>query len=1288
MARLASSRLFRAEAMRLDWGRVLEAQVEQVHRSQSPLADRLMPSGRQLEEAKRRSRDLHVWWACSPRLGVPRAPFTVWARIPKDPLAKVATVTAPGGAGEAPITAWHVEAAVVELSVTPSDATRPVRVTLHRLTGSLADVVAAAVVPAGSGPTTVGLRCSGATFARVDNASVTGVRIRSLVDVVNDPGWRPLEVVGVPAEQPWPATDYDTTDQGLVSDLKPPRDAAVDRLARGAPPLGWSPMTQSGRAAPPWVSADPDGLVKEVQVELLPELEPLYRASVQEWTQRTLEETRAVAGPSNGPRTSSLDTSAVIRPLSLLTLPAQTDPLLNLATGFGTTYTVDTKLPFDGWPDIAERLDFMVTADYSRTPPPRRRKGTYAAYAPVVGPHTATAPPTGLTAGRAGLVGPQHPDDPWRESVRVSWDALPTTVSFGRVSAGVLARWDASSLTSECLAPPRDSGGVRPLTLSPDGPEGEPGHDRIAFVDGAADIPIGSGGRDVGYAATLVDIHGLWSAWRDVPYSGDEPGPQAPRVISLALDSTFTGNAAACPSSLRLEAAVDWSERTPAQLVGAALFYPMASASAPPPAGLDPDLATPAGCFRRDFGLAFPTDTPVPSGCTVACLSADGTEVVLAGPGQGDGGRRYAVEVPIPSLDWTPTQRWGVQVWLRSVLAVGASPTPWVPGAPNPARAVAASPVPVTPLPPPAPPGVPLGSTLDAQGCSHVRVRWSLPAGATVRSSIVWEVSETALVKAAGGLYTPPPVPVGSAGSPSPGLRLAALWDAYDRMGDTARRAAFRRLAEVDASVTAHDVQLPKGSTDIHLFTVTTQTMTGIEPPWPGTGTADAHLHLQAAIAPRLRRPAPPLARATPNDDGTVSLALFSASRIPVDRFLVFATRSEEAARDRESMGPPVAVVTATVGGPDPVTGSPVYEGIWTGSLGDAAWDPWLVRAVARPVDTLPVEGVRGQTSDASDVVSVLVPPAGPPDLDVPTAEIWGSDHRGVVVRSSTSAPARATASGSHRLGATTGSGVGDVVVPVPLESLDETALTTPPAAASTSTVLERGARASGRSPLAAWFTRPVATDPVDVTLRLIDPFGRTTERTVTVPAWVPPPPFTVSITGLVARPTGVLAAVETDAPAAAAEGVVMHVRALKRRFGPLVGPVVGPVPPPPDRPLPPVGPVAPGVGSLPPMGPLRPPVVRPPIGPLTPAGPLGPVRPPVGPLFPLVVVASADLVLADIPLGLPLFPADGLVHAVRVRGPAGARRYAVWFPAVAPLTVEVVVESPDGRTARATSSL
>jgi hypothetical protein len=39
-----------------------------------------------------------------------------------------------------------------------------------------------------------------------------------------------------------------------------------------------------------------------------------------------------------------------------------------------------------------------------------------------------------------------------------------------------------------------------------------------------------------------------------------------------------------------------------------------------------------------------------------------------------------------------------------------------------------------------------------------------------------------------------------------------------------------------------------------------------------------------------------------------------------------------------------------------------------------------------------------------------------------------------------------------------------------------------------------------------------VAADPVTVTLRLIDPLGRPTERTITVPGWVPPPPVAIDL--------------------------------------------------------------------------------------------------------------------------------------------------------------------------------
>ena len=1273
---LSNSWLFRAEAMRLDWHEVLTRQVETLRRTHSEFTAKMMPTDEDFARAERRSRDVHLWWACSGRLGVPRGPFTVWAGRPDEKLEKTKFVfeTSSGDDDGASLASWGgIEAAIVEASWTPDDTNRPSRLSLYRAGGTKRDLVAAVSVAAGSGsPTTVLVRCSGATSARVENGSLASIRVRSLVDVVNDPGWRRVELVGLPCEQPWTATEYDASEQGFVDDLMAPRDAAVARLLRGAPPFGWGALTQSGRIAPIWEPADPDALVNDVQLELLPEIGALYQSGVREFTQRFLEERRAVDGPTQqtatGSRSSQLATAATIRPFSLLTLPAQTDPLLNLATGFGTTYGNDTRLPVDGWPDVRERLDFMVTADYKRLPPPRRGGGTFAAYAPQTGPHLLTAPATGLTADRSGLNGPIAPDEPWRESIRVSWDAVPATAALGRVTAGVLARYDAGDPRAECLAPLRAAGGHEPLALSPDGPEGGPGHDRIAFVDAAADIPIGSGGRHVGYATALVDIHGLWSTWRDVDWNGDEPATQVPRIISLALDSTYDGNPAACPGGLRLEAAVDWSERTPTGLEFVAWYYPMALASDDPPVGIGPGVLqqnAPAGCFRRDFALTFSGDTPVPSGCTVTPLAADGESSATPGHDQGDGGRRYALEAAVPLLDWSGTRRWGVQVWTRSQLRVGASPTAWTPDVPHPARAVAANPTPIVPLPPPAPPGVPLGSTVDAQGCSHVRVQWSLPTGADVRTSIVWEVSETALRRHAG---LSPAAPE----SDSPGVRLAALWAAYDAMPEKNRRAAFRRLDEVDGSITKHDVALPKGSTDIHLFTVTTQTMTGIESPWPGSGAPNAHEHLQAAIGPKLRQPAAPLVRSVVNDAGSVTLRLYSASRIPVTRFLVHATRSADAARDRESMGPAVASASATQTGSDPVMGSPMFEGTWTGSL-PPSWDPWFVRAVAEPVNTIAVEGVRGVLSAASDMATVLTLPTGAPDLDALTADLWGADHRGVVIRTSTSAPPRPTENGSHRLGGSVGSAAGDAVAPVAFEMVPETPLASPPAGAGTAPVLERGARSAGRSPVALWFTRPVAADPVDVTVRLTDPLGRSTERTLTVPGWVAPPSFTVSVTSMVARTGGVVATVETDASAAAAAGNVLHVAVSQRRlFGGLVTP---------DVLRPGGGPQGgPGLGRLdrPPV--LRPPITRPPVV-LPPV-----VRPPI--TLPLRVVASADFPLADIATGLPFFPDDGQIHAVRVKGGVGVRRYALWLPATAPLTLDVSVTSPEGQSASARASL
>ena len=1252
MAKVANTWLFRAEAMRLSWSAIASGQLAQGR-------GRNVVDRRPLQRVKGRDLDIHVWWACAKELGVPRAPFVVWTRTPGDKLQDVAVREVSTDDGSL-VTWGGDEAACVQVTFRPVDAGLPSALLLYRTSDSVWEVVGAQTAPAGSGdPTTLQVRTSGATLAKVVNGTDVRVLVAPLRDVVNDDSWKPLEVVGLPCDQPWAATAYDSGPQGALTNPLTPIDAAIDRVTRGAPPLGWWPLSQAGRAMPPWVDPDPSSLVKEVRRDLLPELEAMYDRGVPEPTQYLLESQRAVAGPQQGSRSSSLDTSATIRPFSLLALPAQTDPLLNLATGFGATYFVESG----SRPEFAVgNADFLVTAEYERMPAPIKKGSTMAAYAPLVGPHVITPAPVGLATERSGLVAPIVPDAPWRESIRLSWARVPSTAGLGRVASGALARYPSAGGTTELLLPQRDSGGWRLLALSPDGVAGEPGNDRVAFADGAAEIPIGGGGRQVGYCVSVVDIHGVWSPWRDKAYAGDEPGPLAPRLISLTLDSAYAGSPA-CPASLVTEVALDWTERTPTGLQLVAIFYPTAAGNSDPPAGVDPGLPVPAGCFRRDLSLAFVGDVPTATGCAVTPMDSSGEHTMSPGPGQGDGGRRYVLRADVPSLDFGSTNRWGVQVWARSSLVAGASPTGWFPDAAHPARAIAASPVPVQPIPPPLPPGVPMGSTPDSHGCSHVRVHWSLPGGPAVRTCIVWEIAETALRQRA-GLATRAPE------TDSPGVRLAALWSAYDAMSDNDRRSSFRRLLEVDGSLRDADVTLPKGSTDIHLFAVTTQSMTGVESPWP-SAPGVAHEHLQAVMAPRLRSPAPPVARATVAEDGTVTMSLSAASTVSVAKFLVFATTSESAARDRETMGPAVATVpvTLTPTTKDPLTGADVYTAEWTGTLAPH-WDPWLVRAVAQPVDAVPVEAVRGVPSPASEVLSLWSLPPDGPDLAPLTGSVWGSSHKGVHVRSSTTALVRATAFGSHRLTASAGA----VVLPmVALADLAETLLTSAPPAATSSVVAERGARLSGQTPLAVWFTRPVAADPVDVTLRLVDPLGRAVERTLTVPGWVPPPPqVTLTIDSITVQGQAVLLGVSSNASRLVSAGYVMEVLAVQGggRSGPVLAPAVEPVL---------VDPAALGPAGLSPAVIRRPPVG---IGAVVPPNSLARLRHRGHEL-------SGSFALSHIRTTQGFFPSDGEIHVAR---PSGRRRrhestYLVWVPLGTPVRVDVSVVGPDGSRVTATST-
>jgi len=345
-------------------------------------------------------------------------------------------------------------------------------------------------------------------------------------------------------------------------------------------------------------------------------------------------------------------------------------------------------------------------------------------------------------------------------------------------------------------------------------------------------------------------------------------------------------------------------------------------------------------------------------------------------------------------------------------------------------------------------------------------------------------------------------------------------------------RTSLRRNAAREC-----DIALPKGWTDIHLFTVTTLTSAGVESPWPEpTGGAQGHESLQAAIAPRLRQPSAPELRSTILPAG-VALSMSSASRIPVREFRLFRSRSVSAARSFESMGPAFDVVPAVAPpagtAPDPATGELTYTAEWSGPF-DPSWDEWWVRSVAVPVDVRAVEAERGVTSPSREPIAIRVPPGGAPVLAPLVARPIGTGQL-VLVTTSTTAPVRAVELGSHRLSVDLeGDPAVNDVAPLALEDVvvgPVSALEDPPAGATPGAVVVHGERAEGQSPLAVWFSRSDPLTPVDVAMRLIDPAGRVTTQTVTVPPGGATPPSLDLVDAFRIIGRGLVVVVSSSAP-------------------------------------------------------------------------------------------------------------------------------------------------------------
>lgn len=1062
------------------------------------------------ERGLRSTRLLQLRWVADPALGYPSAPFTVWRR-------RSSGVGAP--------TVGFSTTSILGLAFVVLD--RPCVYAGVSMDGPGGAVFAFTGMPysssmltpqvAAAGPTTVGISGSQIQTLLVPSGTtilgVTGIDAAT----VDDPAWEQIEIVGLPSDGRFGGVQRLDAPQGLIGALGDPADAARDRFRRGAPFYGWDALMQPAAPAPTWTLADDKAMIQAVHDTMLdPLLDMVQTLPARQHQTYTVNHTLTTS--------TGQTADANFSPLRVLLYGAATDPLASLITGYGTAYEVmaEPGSPFGshlaasvGLAAAPVSYDYMVTADYD--------KGTLSASAPVVyaalllSPRGVLPPPapTNLAVNNDGMQAPVVTDGPWRTVNRISWDRVSQTLPF-QIGSFALAR--------QALAP---AGGVEPLmdkrmydtALQPIATtiSSNPAMvNRAAALDERYQIAPSPNPNALLYGVAMQDLFGTWSRWATTTFAAGEPPPGPATIISTRLDTSAASGL--CPGTLVVELTWDWANRSPISLEIVGRRYAQSTPAERPsdlsiPATLPASLTAGSGAVAKlEFAVSGQISAITPGSglsATVQHISLDGFTIVPT-PVTNHGPRRYRLTVTGLQLDFTSAPMIGIALWARGTEAVAPSRVgPW-----SVAPSVGSASDPRPPVMTVEHEDVLMTSLGDASGEHHAQLSW--PAAPGAAGYFVYTVAESKF-RADRGQSEP-------ALSLTLSQRLAELRNLYAANPD---RRSFARLNAKVVPETSMQITLPRGTEEIHLFVVLAVSAGQVESAWPGLSDPLRRKRPIAYAAPQVVRPSPPSLEVTRVLDSSAlppryraSVRIQTSPGAAVGRVDLHRVRVPDAATELDTMGPPVAQLTGSSGAftvaPRTSTepGESQLIGTITGNDGvEGSWKPVYYRAVAWGTDD-PTRGQYGGRSEPSAPRSVVVPPADPPQLSTLTYVLPTLGSADARFDLSTAAPVAPTALGPHRIEVEVitehpgGSSETTFVHPAPVLPPDpdanrlELLRTTGPGSGVSGAW--RDATSAGTTPLHVLVRRSSFTDVLRARIRLTDPLGRVTERTIVVPTGSP----------------------------------------------------------------------------------------------------------------------------------------------------------------------------------------